>query len=167
MPASTRSRVVLPEPLWPTRPTRSPSLISRLMPSMARTVMTSRAPDITRPPVACDNILFLSERWRRKSRIRPSGFRWKYAPSNSDPVCDAGVGPAIKPRGEAEPGRRHADAETPAHWRHHLTKQRRPDDLDEVIEWVEHHKGRPVRQGFGRPEDRGQEKKTWITLAIT
>jgi len=69
------------------------------------------------------------------------------------------VGPAIKPRGEAEPGRRHADAETPAHWRHHLAKQRRPDDLYEMIEWVERHKGRPARQGFGRPEDRGQEKE--------
>jgi hypothetical protein len=66
--------------------------------------------------------------------------------------------PAIEPGGEAEPGRRHADAEAPAHWRHHLAKQWRPNDLDEVIERVEQHKSRPARQGFGRPEYRGQEK---------
>src|SRR5690349_14936192 len=62
MPASTRNSVVLPEPLWPTRPMRSPSLISRLRPSMARTVTMSRAFDITRPPVADDKILFFRER---------------------------------------------------------------------------------------------------------
>src|ERR1039458_6412302 len=118
MPASTRSSVVLPEPLWPTRPMRSPSLISRLRPSMARTVTISRAPAMTRPPVACDKIWFLSERELApkiaNSTVRVSMERW-------------------------------------GDWR-------RPDDLDEVIERVEHHKGRPVRQGFGRPEDRGQEK---------
>jgi hypothetical protein len=68
------------------------------------------------------------------------------------------VGPAIEPGGEAEPDRRHANAEAPAQLRRHLAKQRRPDDLEEVIERVEHHEGRPLRQGFGRPEDRGHEE---------
>src|ERR1035437_6534723 len=139
---------------------RSPSLISRLRPSMARTVTISRALDMTRPPVACDKILFLSERELApkiaKSTVR---FSMEICAIGSDPVCDAGVRPAIEPSGEAEPGRRHADAEAPTFLRHRLTKQRRPDDLYEMIEWVEPHKSRPARQVFGRPEDRGQEKE--------
>src|SRR5450759_3487632 len=159
MPASTRRSVVLPEPLWPTRPMRSPSLISRLRPSMARTVTISRALAMTRPPVACDKIWFLNER-ALAPKIANSTVRFsmEICAIRLRPSMRCGHRPAIEPGGEAEPGRRHADAEAPAHWRHHLAKQWRPNDLDEVIERVEQHKSRPARQGFGRPEYRGQEK---------
>src|SRR5487761_2290225 len=124
MPASTRSNVVLPEPLWPTRPTRSPSLISRLRGSMARTVMTSRAPAMTRPPVACDKSWFLSER-ALAPKIANSTVRFsmEICAIRLDPVGDAGVRPAIEQGGEAEPGHRHGNAQAPAHGRHHLVQQ--------------------------------------------
>ena len=52
MPAIIRSSEVLPEPLWPTRPTRSPARMSRLMSLSAWTTVTFLLADAILPPVA-------------------------------------------------------------------------------------------------------------------
>src|SRR5688572_5021125 len=60
MPASTRSSVDLPAPLWPTRPTRSPSL-SESDTSCSASMIGTRAPVPILPPTL-PRTFFFSDR---------------------------------------------------------------------------------------------------------
>jgi hypothetical protein len=51
IPAIVRSKVVFPDPLWPSSPTLSPSLRLSVTPSSARTVTMLPAARDIRPPV--------------------------------------------------------------------------------------------------------------------
>src|SRR5262245_6659746 len=64
MPANTRNNVVLPAPLGPYRPSRSPSLRQKFTLSSARTTVISASS--SRPPMrdALASAMFLSERAR-------------------------------------------------------------------------------------------------------
>src|SRR3954451_19716404 len=62
MPESSRSRVDLPAPLWPTRPTRSPVLRSRSMSRSASMIGTLVA--LSMFPPTTPSTVFFSERLR-------------------------------------------------------------------------------------------------------
>src|SRR6185312_6777717 len=135
MPDSTRSSVDLPEPLWPTNPTRSPSAISRLMLSSALTVTTSRAPAITRPPVACATMVFLSER-ECAPKIANSTVRsrMEMRAKGLDPIGDARIGAAIKEEGGGRAGKPQDKGEGPADLGNARSQQRRADNLEQMVE---------------------------------
>src|SRR5919112_4281707 len=168
MPDSSRSRVDLPAPLWPTSASRSPSETCRLMWCSASMTTTLRSLAATLPPTTPRTVC-LSDRDLAskigKSTLASRTSMLTMVASSSDPVRDATAVTAHDQQRQRPADHRDPDDDEPGVPLLVLAQHRPPDDLHEVEQRVEFHEagprgdGRVVPQDVVHPDDRGQEEQ--------
>src|SRR4051812_24416314 len=139
MPASMRSRVDLPAPLWPTRPTRSPCLSDSVMSRSASMIGTRFSVPI-RPPALPSTAFFndrvLASKMGKSTEAFQTSILTMFGKPHSHPVGDAGTVVLHRQQGQAPADDGHSDAHDPAQRLDLLADQRRPHHLDQVIERI-------------------------------
>src|SRR5919206_1899674 len=168
MPDSSRSRVDLPAPLWPTSASRSPSSRCRLMFRRASMTTTLRSLAATLPPTTPSTVCF-SERdlasKMGKSTLALRTSMLTMVASSSDPVRDAAAVATHDQQGQGPADHGDPDDDEPRVPLLVLAQHRPADELHEVEQRVELHEagplgdGRGVQQDVVHPDDRGQEEQ--------
>src|SRR5918998_5015634 len=168
MPDSSRSRVDLPAPLWPTSASRSPSETCRSMLRSASMTTTLRSLAATLPPTTPSTVCFRDRDFASKIG-KSTHASWTSMLTmvvfSSDPVRDAAAVPAHDQQcqGPADDGDRGDDdpvVQVLVHAQH-----RPPEDLHEVEDRVELHDAsalghvRVVEQVLVDPHDGGEEEE--------
>src|SRR5437763_17191765 len=94
MPASSRSSVDLPAPLWPTRPTRSPSRSDSVM-SRSASMIGTRCPVPILPPTLPSTAFFsdldLASKIGKSTEAFQTSMLTMYSRPHSYPIGDSGT----------------------------------------------------------------------------
>src|SRR3989338_4552385 len=160
MPESTRSSVVLPEPLWPTRPTRSPSLNSKSRASRAHTTGWLPASLPMVPPVVRCSTFFFNERCEF-SKIGNSTVSCRaemLVLMGLQPVSQTVARALHQVLGGDKAHDQETDRPHPGFQVDRGAQHRRPDDFDQVVERIEMGDPGAILQQLGRPHDGREEE---------
>src|SRR3712207_1570619 len=168
MPDSSRSRVDLPAPLWPTSARRSPSETRRSMLRSASITTTLRSLAATLPPTTPRTVCFSDRDFASKigkSTLASRTSMLTMVASSSDPVRDAAAVAAHDQQRQGPADHGDPDDDEPGAPLLVLTQHRPPDQLHEVEQRVELHEagplgdGRVLQQDVVHPDDRREEEQ--------
>src|SRR5919202_3657735 len=168
MPDSSRSRVDLPAPLWPTSASRSPSETCRLMLRRASMTTTLRSLAATLPPTTPRTVCFSDRDLASKigkSTLASRTSMLTMVASSSDPVGDATAVATHDQQRQGPADHGDADDDHPVVPLLVLAQHRPPDDLHEVEQRVDLDQagppgdGRVVQQVVVHPHDRREEEE--------
>src|SRR5690348_8082468 len=136
MPASMRSSVDLPAPLWPTRATRSPCLSDSVMSRSASMIGTRFSVPI-RPPALPSTAFFnervLASKMGKSTEAFQTSMLTICRKPHSHPVGDAGTVVLHEQQGQRPADDRHADGDDPAQRGDLLAEQRAAHHLQQVV----------------------------------
>src|SRR5689334_1302952 len=140
MPASRRSRVDLPAPLWPTRPTRSPCLSDSVM-SCSASMIGTRPSEPILPPTLPSASFFSDLDFASKIGKSTDAFQTlmltMVCRPPLDPVRDAGAPVAQRDERESPAEDRETADDRPVVPVDDVAEQRRPDRLEVVVHRVQ------------------------------
>src|SRR5689334_19621000 len=156
MPAMTRSRVVLPAPLCPMRPMRSPCSRCSDTPSSATISLTPVDDAPIRPPVVARRTCDLSDRPPASKMGKTTETSRTSTDAISDPVGDATTIAREHHERQREPDGGYRERGDPAHCVGRLAEHRRTHDRDQMVKWIERCELAVPRQLIGTPQDRRQ-----------
>src|SRR5918998_2642163 len=168
MPDSSRRRVDLPAPLWPTSARRSPSETRRSMLRSASMTTTLRSLAATLPPTTPRTVCFSDRDLASKigkSTLASRTSMLTMVASSSDPVRDATAVAAHDQQRQGPADHGDPDDDEPGVPLLVLAQQRPADELHEVEQGVELDQpcppgdGRVVQQDVVHPDDRRQEEQ--------
>src|ERR687893_2220099 len=168
MPDSSRSRVDLPAPLWPTSASRSPSDTRRLMLCSASMTTTLRSLAATLPPTTPRTVCFRER--DLASKMGKSTLAWRTSMLtmvmlSSDPVRDAAAVAPHDQQGHRPADHGDPDDDEPGVPLLVLTQHGPADELHEVEQRVDLDPPCPLGDGRVRlqdvvhPDDRRQEEQ--------